>query len=65
MSKISTDFIIDAVVAVRTVRRSLDTPHVPANVHEQLMDTMGLLAQAETTLSEALADLEIHNKTQS
>ena len=64
MSKISTDFIIDAIVAVRSVRRSLDTPRVPANVHEQLQDIMGDLARVDTALSEALADLEIHNATQ-
>lgn len=65
MSKISTDFIVDAVVAVRTVRWSLDEPHVPANVYEQLQDIMGDLARVETALSEALADLEIYNKAHS
>ena len=64
MSKISTDFIVDAVVTVRTVRRSLDEPIVPPNVYDQLQDIMGDLARVETALSEALADLEIYNKAQ-
>lgn len=64
MSKFSTDFIVDAIVAVRSVRRSLDEPIVPSNVYEQLQDIMDDLARVDTALSEALADLEIRNKTQ-
>lgn len=64
MSKISTDFIVDAIVAVRSVRRSLDEPIVPANVYEQLQDIIDDLARVDTALSAALADLEIRNKTQ-
>lgn len=64
MSKFSTDFIVDAIVAVRSVRRSLDEPIVPPNVYNQLQDIMGDLARVDTALSEALADLEIRNKTQ-